>query len=766
MTRSLPRTDRAGILPLLIAAVLATQAASFAAPAVVRGHSILLDADPAPNSVIPASPSQLSLFFSEAVDPRSISIEVVNSEQHPVVGVGAPSVDSTGQVVRATLPKLDPDTYTVEYSVVSAVDGHPSASLYAFVLDPTGTEPPPGLPLPSDAAAPPDPVAVAARWLTTVAGLLLLGAVMVWLFHRRWIGAEDRVPVPWVPLAALAGIGSVALVGYVARSAAGAFSHGHGQPAGLPFDPLAPFGWTAFAIAMRIALIGLVVAGVVAATAGSSAGRRRLMVVGGATVVALFGMSLTGHAAALGGPIWAMVDAAHLIAIAAWLGALPALAVLARRSGTGRAAFAVHARVALVAAPLVILTGLANSPLVVDDSRELVASGYGNLLLAKTLLVSVAVGLGSASYFLARGGGRRRLAAVAGGEVVVAIMAVVVGVSMVSIQPATDRPPSTVDPRLGVAHVYGEGGGSSVHGIVDLPEPGVQSYSFSVADPETGAGREDVAEVTVTFVPPAGSGLVSNTELAEPTQQPWIWTLRGAFTPVVGNWELEIAVHRGRLVEDRMKMPLAVRQVLQSTPLPPATTGSQILGVVAAPTAGLPAGAAGWIVPILLLGGGAVALAVERAQSSGSVRGRRLIRGIRVAVLGAAVVIGVSLVARDLVAAANRAPDEWAEAANPLADDPDAAAAGEELYRANCQSCHGPEGAGDGPAADDLSRPPADLAAIVPDRLDGELGWTIAAGVAGTQMPAFGTTLLDGERWELVSYLRSRWPLAAGDDAP
>jgi mono/diheme cytochrome c family protein len=29
-------------------------------------------------------------------------------------------------------------------------------------------------------------------------------------------------------------------------------------------------------------------------------------------------------------------------------------------------------------------------------------------------------------------------------------------------------------------------------------------------------------------------------------------------------------------------------------------------------------------------------------------------------------------------------------------------------------------------------------------------------------MPAFGTTLLDGERWELVSFLRSRWPLEAG----
>lgn len=763
MIRFLPRTDRVGIVRVLLAAVLAAQVAALASPDLVQAHALLLDADPAPNSVIPASPSALSLFFSEAVDPQAVSVRVINSEQRPVVGIGAPIVDSTGQIVRATLPKLDPDTYTVEYTVVSAVDGHPAASLFAFVLDPTGTEPAPRLPLPGETAPPPDPLAIAARWLTTAVSLLLLGTVIAWRFHRRWIGAEDLAPVPWRPLAGLAAIGIVALLAYLARSAAEAFSHGHAQIGGLPFDPVAPFGWTTFAIAMRISLAGLVAALVAAITAGPAAGRGRLAVVGAATIVALFGMSLTGHAAALGGPIWAVVDAVHLLAIATWLGALPALAVLARRSGTGRAAFAVHARVALVAAPLVVLTGLANSPLVVDDSRELVASGYGNLVLAKALLVSVAVGLGSASYFLARGGGRRRLAAVAAGEVMVALVAVIVGVTMVSIQPATDRPPSTVDPRLGVAHIYGEEGGSSVHGIVDLPEPGVQSYSFSVADPDTGAGREDIAEVTITFVPPAGTGLVSNTELAEPTQQPWIWTLRGAFTPVVGNWELEIAVHRGRLVEDRMRVPLAVRQVLQSTPLPPATTGSQVLGVMAVPTAGLPAGAAGWIVPIVLLGGGAVALAIER-QSAGAARRRPVIRGARIGLLLAAVLIGVSLVARDLVAAANRPPDAWAAAVNPLADGTDAAAAGEELYRANCQSCHGPEGAGDGPAAADLNRPPEDLGTIVPHRLDGELGWTIAAGVAGTQMPAFGTTLLDGERWELVSYLRSRWPLAAGDE--
>ncbi len=770
-TTSLPKTDRwrwARQLTVVVGLVLGLQAGSFLLPAPAMGHALLLDADPAPNSVVPASPARLALFFSEAVDPGTVGLRILDSEGRPVIGVGAPRLDASGLVLSAALPTLDPDTYTVEYAVVSAVDGHPTVQVFAFVVDPTGTEPPPSLPLPTEPTVPPDPASIAARWLTTISALLLAGSAGVWLFHRRWIGAEERVPVPRLLLAGMALTALLALLAYVARSATVAFAGGHlGHTEGLPLDPVAPFGWTPFAIAMRIALAGAVVAVVLTLSAGAAAGRRRLAAIGAAAVTVLFGLSLTGHAAALGGPVWALVDAAHLLGVAAWLGALPALVLLASRSDDRRSAFVVHARVALVAAPLVVVTGLANSPLVVDEPRELAASGYGNLLLTKAILVSLALGLGAASYLLARGGSPRRLAVLAGGEMGLAVVAILVGATMVSIQPAADRPPATVDPRLGVAHVYAEGGESTVHGIVDLPEPGVQSYSFAVADPETGAGREDVAQVIVTFVPPPGAALPSNTELATPTRQPFIWTLRGAYTPVVGNWELEIVVRRGRLEEDRMAAPLAVREVLRSPrPLPPPTTGGQVLGALAAPSAWLPPGAAGWAVPVVLLTIGAGLLAIERRRARAAVDPPRALQVVRLASIGAAVVLGVSLAARDVVTAANRPPEEWINAVNLLGDDPAAVPAGEELYLANCASCHGATGAGVGPAVGDLARAPADLAAIVPHRLDGELAWTIGAGLAGTQMPAFGTTLLESERWELVSFLRSRWPLADEQASP
>jgi copper transport protein len=754
-------------------------AGSSLAPNSIVAHAMLVDADPAPSSVVPASPPNLVLFFSEAVDPGSLRLRVLDSGQQPIAGLGTPRLDSSRQVVTASLPALEPDTYTVDFAVVSAVDGHPTASLFAFLVDPTGTRPPPAGSLPTETVTPPDPYAIAARWVATVVALLLVGTILVWLLHRRWMGAMTA-PVPWGLLASLAAVGLVAFAIHLTLAANTAFGP-PGQPGGHPtvhLDFAEPFGWTPFAIAMRVAMIGLLFVFLVAGArafrstpAGSDppptgGGTAALALCGAGATATILGLSLTGHAASLGGPLFGLVDAVHLLAIAAWLGALPALGLLAWRARSptgeggeaGRRALRAHARVALVAAPVVVLTGLANSPLVVGDSRELAAASYGNLLLAKAALVSVALGLGAANFFLARNRGGRSMAAIVGMELAVAAIAVAVGTTMVSLPPATDRPPSTVDPRLGVAHLYGESGESSVHGVVDLPEPGVQFYSFAVSDPVTGVGRDDVAQVTISFIPPAASDLPTDVVLAERGSLPWLWELSGAYTPVVGTWELEVLVRRGRLEEDHVRFPLDVRQVLRPAALPPQTTGSQILAAIAAPAAALPAGAAGWVLPIGLLAGVAALMAVEWSRTR---RGRSRWgpgRRLRLVALLAAVAIGTSLLARDAVAFANRPPDVWRAAVNSLAGDSDAIAAGESLYRANCASCHGPDGAGDGPAVGSLVRRPNDLADVVPYRLDGELAWTLAAGVAGTQMPAFGTTLLEGERWELVSFLRSHWP--------
>ncbi|MEX1278769.1 MAG: copper resistance CopC family protein, partial [Chloroflexota bacterium] len=231
----MPKTDRSrrlGLTRWALALGLVAVAASSLMPNSVAAHAMLVDADPAPSSVIPTAPPNLVLFFSEAVDPASVTIRILDSEQQPVAGVAAPRLDSSRQVVTASLPPLEPDTYTVDFAVVSAVDGHPTASLFAFLVDPTGTRPPPAVALPAEPATPPDPYAIAARWVATVVTLLLIGTVLVWLLHRRWMGAVTA-PVPWGLLASLAAVGLVALAIHLTLAANAAIGP-PGQPGGHP----------------------------------------------------------------------------------------------------------------------------------------------------------------------------------------------------------------------------------------------------------------------------------------------------------------------------------------------------------------------------------------------------------------------------------------------------------------------------------------------------------------------------------------------------
>jgi mono/diheme cytochrome c family protein len=79
---------------------------------------------------------------------------------------------------------------------------------------------------------------------------------------------------------------------------------------------------------------------------------------------------------------------------------------------------------------------------------------------------------------------------------------------------------------------------------------------------------------------------------------------------------------------------------------------------------------------------------------------------------------------------------------------------GERIYLANCASCHGINGDGDGPV--DIV-PAGPLSDALRAMSDAEVSYRIANGLAGTAMPAFAASLTAQERRDLVTYLRERW---------
>ena len=742
MNRSSADARRSAPCPLL--ALVVASVAFLTTPSSAAAHAELIRATPTPNATLADAPAEVTIAFSEPVDAGNAFIDLLDASEVRVDGVGAVRVEAGGRLARAALPPLEPGVYTVSYPVVSTVDGHATTGRFAFRVDPTGAAAPPAAPITTTSPSV-DVMTIVARWVALVTLLVAAGSLVGWWNVRRRI--RDIGSPPWrlIAGAALAGAaGTVTYLWLAARPIAEAVESGI-----LPvwLDPAAAFGWSPFAVAMRLSVVVALVAGAVSLFGVRWPNRLRLAVVGVLLAGALAGMSVAGHAASYGGPAFAILDWLHLLAVAAWLGALPALVLLARRSGEAGAILRAHGRLALVAAPVVALTGIANSPLVIGSSRDLVASDYGNLVLAKAGLLAVALGIGAVNHLAVRGRGRAATASLVVVELAVAAIAVSAAATMVTIQPASARQPVLTAPPVNPAHLFGEVGTASVHATVNPPAPGPQAIQVSLTDRSSGLPVEDVDAIVLELTPPPGSDAEpSSVELKPASSVPGLFGANGTFMPDVGDWRLELVIERDDRTIDRIRFTVPVTSQAPAEPVPPADTGIGVPAPLAAVWAVLPSGGLAWLPGVAAL---AVLAWTWRLRPSA---GRSV---ARTALVGIVLVAGMGAATRTIVDAANRPAADALEAPAPAASVADVAR-GRGIYLANCASCHGRDGAGDGPI---MTLPAAGpLADAVRDASAAELSYRIAYGVAGTSMPAFAGSLTRDERWALVAYLQSRWP--------
>jgi mono/diheme cytochrome c family protein len=90
---------------------------------------------------------------------------------------------------------------------------------------------------------------------------------------------------------------------------------------------------------------------------------------------------------------------------------------------------------------------------------------------------------------------------------------------------------------------------------------------------------------------------------------------------------------------------------------------------------------------------------------------------------------------------------------NPPAAQPKDLSQGKTIFAANCASCHGATGSGDGIAAAPLARPPANFHLKQP--LQASALEIIANGIPGTTMPGWKTKLNETEQSAVADYVRS-----------
>lgn len=95
------------------------------------------------------------------------------------------------------------------------------------------------------------------------------------------------------------------------------------------------------------------------------------------------------------------------------------------------------------------------------------------------------------------------------------------------------------------------------------------------------------------------------------------------------------------------------------------------------------------------------------------------------------------------------------------------AALGAQLYHDQCGFCHAASGRGDAPAGMEYNPRPPDLNLVVPQRTDAQLFTAVSEGMTteevattppiGPRWHAFRLSLSEGQRQQLVDYLRQRF---------
>lgn len=129
-----PPIPRVPIRRLVGAALLVLGAAALGTgPA--HAHAFLRHASPAVGSTIATVPPEMTLDYTEGVEPRFSSVEVLNAQGQRVDAGDLHVAPDNQKRLIIGLKKLPPGAYTVQWHVVS-VDTHHTEGKFSFSVQP------------------------------------------------------------------------------------------------------------------------------------------------------------------------------------------------------------------------------------------------------------------------------------------------------------------------------------------------------------------------------------------------------------------------------------------------------------------------------------------------------------------------------------------------------------------------------------------------------------------------------------------------------
>ncbi|GGM22094.1 hypothetical protein GCM10011608_03560 [Micromonospora sonchi] len=539
-------TAAAGLLVTIVALLLAP-----ASPA--TAHAVLNSSSPTASSVVPAAPAEVVLTFSESVRKVPDKIRVIAPDGSRA-DRGEPVF--TDSVVNIPVDPSGPNgTYLVTYRVISA-DSHPVSGAFTYSVG-APSEPP--VDSGNDGRANPTVGnAIKIAKFVGYAGLLLLigPALVLALLWPRRLSRRGPARLAWT------GLGLVALATVAGTLWQVPYTNGGGlfdiTGAGLSLVLGSVFG------AVHLVRLGLLAAAAVLLRPllAGPVGRTDLVVLGVLGAGALLTWPLSGHPAASPAPaVSVLVDAVHLGGMAVWLGGLVMLAVFLLPRADERelgAILPIWSRWAALAVSALLLAGIVQALIEVATPAALVGTRYGQLVLAKSGLFALVIGVAAYSRHLVR----KRIAASRPAPirravwVELAITAIVLGVSATLVQTTPARTASAnvagaeadyfatmlTSPlfTLQVEMAPAERGNNSVHFYAYTPENRPQpvvEWKATVALPSAGIEPIDVPLLALTDYHATGE----------------------INLPSAGEWQLQITARTTEIDQDTVTATVPIR---------------------------------------------------------------------------------------------------------------------------------------------------------------------------------------------------------------
>ncbi len=724
-----PGRGRLALLFALTALVLAI------APA--GAHANLVRSSPSPGTAVDPAPPVVYAEFSEAIDLGFSSLEVLDADGQPVTTGPTEPDPTTPTAMLVPVGELADGTYVVVWRTLSVVDGHVIRGSFAFGV---------GEPVAPDVAVAvasieSSPAAAVSRWLLFVGVAVLIGGPLQALVQRRGAQHERRRIVERRTALLLLGGGLLALAGQIGLLGTQILILG-GDSLLAGFGEVFGAGqWGVLWIGRTVALVvALVLSDQVSSSSASE--RRGAVAFGGvaaAGAVMAVTISLGSHAAALVdvGPALA-ADLIHLLAVGAWVGGLPVLLLVAldarHARPTGSAAVdltevaARFSAVATVAVGLIVVTGVYSAWLQVVEPERLWSTEHGLLLVVKLALVVPLLALGGVNLAWTRP--RLAEASAAGARAAKALRRLVVAEIVLAVAVLgvvgvlTEREPArqvSGDVPLAVEGV-GASGDTRVRVRVAPGRPGPNTLEVDVA---SSGGRTAEADIELQL-------RYLDTDLGTTVERP-VRTEAGTFEAktdafaLAGAWQVLAIVRQPGAFDARVPVRLNIGS-------PTAIGVAEVDAMVAVRFWGLALAGMGFVLALATLARQGWAARVRQAGTG---------TGFAAILLGAGLLI--------------IGPQQGVvpSAVNPIPPDDASVSAGREIYEAECVSCHGPAGRGDGPLAATLDPPPLDLVIHVPLHPDDALFGFVFNGIEGTGMPAFGNRYGELDTWHIINFIQT-----------